>query len=174
MALLLLLAAGAVLLFADCPLRRAAKLLQTARNRVLRRRPPLTDLPDRLVAERDFVRRVLSSKWLEALLATCGRWRFDYGSLLIALVAVGARPAPSAVLLAFCIAQALSLVPVTPGGLGFVEAGLAGTLAVAGVPAGEALTATLAYRLASYWLPIPFGAAAYVLHSRRYPAQRTS
>ena len=71
-------------------------------------------------------------------------------------------------LLAFCTAQALSLVPFTPGGLGFVEAGLTGTLALAGVSAGPALVAVLAYRLAAYWLPIPIGAGAYVLHQRRY------
>ena len=167
-AIVALVGAGAVLLFTDRPLRRAGTVLQAVRNRVLRRRRPVTDLGDRLIAERDFIRRVFSAHWFRALAATCGRWGFDYLSLLIALVAVGARPAPSAVLLAFCVAQALSLVPLTPGGLGFVEAGLTGTLALAGVGAGEALTATLAYRLAAYWLPIPFGAGAYVLHSRRY------
>ena len=41
-------------------------------------------------------------------------------------------PRPALVLLAFCAAQMLSQVPATPGGLGFVEAGLAATLAAAG------------------------------------------
>jgi uncharacterized protein (TIRG00374 family) len=115
------------------------------------------------------IRAVLSSSWPEALLATAGRWAFDYGALLLALMAVGARPAPSAVLLAFCVAQALALVPLTPGGLGFVEAGLTGTLALAGVGAGDALVAVLAYRLAGYWLPLPVGAVAYVVHGRSFP-----
>jgi uncharacterized protein (TIRG00374 family) len=60
-------------------------------------------------------------------------------------------------------------VPFTPGGLGFVEAGLVGTLTLAGVPAAQALTATLLYRLAAYWLPIPAGGVAYLLFRRRYP-----
>jgi uncharacterized protein (TIRG00374 family) len=173
-ALVLLVAAGALLLFADAPLRRAGSVLQAARNRLRRRRPRLNDLPDRLLRERDFIRSVLEARWPEALVATAGRWAFDYLSLLLALVAVGARPAPSAVLLAFCTAQALSLVPFTPGGLGFVEAGLTGTLALAGVSAGDALVATLAYRLAAYWIPIPVGAGAYVLHRRRYGAVRVA
>jgi uncharacterized protein (TIRG00374 family) len=71
------------------------------------------------------------------------------------------------VLLAFCAAQVLAQVPVTPGGLGFVEAGLTATLALAGVSAGDAVLATLAYRLFSYWLPLPVGFGAYAIHRRR-------
>jgi uncharacterized protein (TIRG00374 family) len=169
-AAVLLVGAGALMLFTDRPLREFGRLLQTLHNRLpgLRRRPPLNGLPDRLLRERDFIRSVLRDRWLAALVATVGRWGFDYVSLLIALAAVGAHPAPIAVLIAFCAAQALSLIPVTPGGLGFVEAGLTGTLALAGVSADDALVATLAYRLANYWLPIPIGAGAYVIHRYRY------
>jgi hypothetical protein len=49
-----------------------------------------------------------------------------------------------------------------------VEAGLTGTLALAGVGAGAAVVATLAYRLVSFWLPIPAGAVAAIVHRRRY------
>jgi uncharacterized membrane protein YbhN (UPF0104 family) len=49
-----------------------------------------------------------------------------------------------------------------------VEAGLVGTLSLAGVPGAQALTATLLYRLAAYWLPIPAGGVAYLLFRRRY------
>jgi uncharacterized protein (TIRG00374 family) len=169
-ALVVLVAAGALLLFTDRPLHWAGGTLQRVRNALRRRQEPRTDLPDQLMREREFLRDVLKDRWLEALLATAGRWGFDYGSLLLALVAVGATPAPSAVLLAFCTAQVLSLVPFTPGGLGFVEAGLTGTLALAGVSPGDALVATLTYRLAAYWLPIPFGAGAYVIHRHQYGA----
>ena len=62
----------------------------------------------------------------------------------------------------------LSQIPLTPGGLGFVEAGLTGTLALAGVPGGAAVLVSLAYRLVSYWLPLPAGLAAWVMHRRRY------
>ena len=64
-------------------------------------------------------------------------------------------------------AQILSLIPATPGGLGFVEAGLVGLLALAGVDAGTAAVATLGYRLVSYWLPLPAGLVAYILARRR-------
>ena len=78
-----------------------------------------------------------------------GRWAFDYATLLAALAAVGSHPRPALVLLAFCAAQVLAQIPITPGGLGFVEAGLTATLALAGVTAGDAVLATLTYRLFS-------------------------
>ncbi|HET8526347.1 MAG TPA: YbhN family protein, partial [Actinomycetota bacterium] len=81
---------------------------------------------------------------------------------------VGSTPRPALVLLAFCAAQLLAQIPLTPGGLGFVEAGLTATLVLAGVSAGAAAIATLAYRLVSYWLPLPAGLLAYGLYRRRY------
>ena len=100
--------------------------------------------------------------------STSGRWAFDYASLLAALAAVGSHPRPSLVLLAFCGAQVLAQIPITPGGLGFVEAGLTAMLTLAGVGAGAAVLATFAYRLFSYWLPLPVGLAAFGWHARRY------
>ena len=102
------------------------------------------------------------------MLSAAGRWAFDYATLLAALAAVGSHPRPALVLLAFCAAQVLAQIPITPGGLGFVEAGLTATLALAGVKAGDAVLATLTYRLFSYWLPLPLGLAGATLHRRRY------
>ena len=65
------------------------------------------------------------------------------------------------VLLAYVVAMGLATVPITPGGLGVVEAGLTTLLVLAGVSADQAAVGTLLYRLASYWLPIPLGALAW-------------
>jgi uncharacterized protein (TIRG00374 family) len=70
------------------------------------------------------------------------------------------------VLLAFCVAQLLAQIPVTPGGLGFVEAGLTAMLTLVGVPAGAAVVATFAYRLFSYWLQLPLGLVGLALNVR--------
>jgi uncharacterized protein (TIRG00374 family) len=164
----LLFAAGAAAIVWDRPLLAVGRAAQGARNRVLRRRAPLTGLPRRLLRERDEVRDVLDRNWWQALLLATGRWLLDYLTLLAALTAVHAEPRPSTVLLAFCAAQFLGTLPLTPGGLGFVEAGLTGTLVLAGVPAGAAVVATLAYRLVSFWLPIPAGGVAALLHQRLY------
>jgi uncharacterized protein (TIRG00374 family) len=127
---------------------------------------PLRLLPDRLVRERDRILATLGPRWKRAVLAAVGRWGFDYATLLAALAAVGDHARPGLVLLAFCAAQLLAQIPVTPGGLGFVEAGLTATLALAGVGAAAAVLATFAYRLVSYWLPLPVGLGAFVVHRR--------
>jgi hypothetical protein len=161
-------AAGVVAAFFDRPLVAVGRAVQALRNRILSNRPPLTGLPERLLRERDEVKAVLGRRWWEALLFAAGRWVLDYLTLLAALTAIHAESRASAVLLAFCAAQFLGTLPLTPGGLGFVEAGLTGTLALAGVPAGEAVVATLAYRLVSFWLPIPAGGVAAIQHRRHY------
>jgi uncharacterized protein (TIRG00374 family) len=76
------------------------------------------------------------------------------------------------VLLAYTASMVLGMIPITPGGLGFVEAGLTGLLALAGVLPSQAALATLAYRLVSFWLPLPAGGVAAAMHRRRY-AHRT-
>ena len=165
-----LFAVGAVCVAFDAPLRFIGRTIQRVRNRLRRHSEPLTGLPKRLLRERDRILETFGPKWKRALAATVGRWFFDYATLLAALAAVGSRPRPALVLLAFCGAQILAQIPVTPGGLGFVEAGLTAMLKLAGVPAGAAVLATFAYRLFSYWLPLPLGAVAFVAHRRRYPA----
>jgi uncharacterized membrane protein YbhN (UPF0104 family) len=158
--------AGALLLARDGALVALANAIQSARNRILRRRAPLHGLADRLLAERDTILRAVGARWREALAASIARWLLDYGVLVTALAAVGAHPRASLVLLAYVGAQVLSQIPITPGGLGFVEAGLTGLLALAGVGGPEATLATLAYRLMSFWLPLPVGGVAAYLHQR--------
>jgi hypothetical protein len=164
----LMVGAGAACVIWDRPLIVAGRAAQAIHNRLRRRHTPVAGLPERLLRERDVVLRVLGRQWWEALLLAGGRWVLDYLTLIAALYAVGASPRASLVLLAFCAAQVLGTMPLTPGGLGFVEAGLTGTLALAGVGGGAAVVATLAYRLVSFWLPIPAGAVAAVIHRRRY------
>jgi uncharacterized protein (TIRG00374 family) len=164
----LMAAAGVALLAFHRPLELIGRAAQLVRNRLRRHAPPLRRLPARLASERDRLLSTLGPHWKRAVLATIGRWAFDYGTLLAALAAVGSTPRPALVLLAFCAAQVLAQVPVTPGGLGFVEAGLTATLALAGVGAGKAVIATFAYRLFAYWLQLPAGLLGFALHKRRY------
>jgi len=165
---ILMVGVGAACVLSDRPLELLGRAAQAIRNRVRPQREPLTGLPQRLREERDVILRVLGRQWWQALLLASGRWVLDYLTLIAALYALGAEPRASLVLLAFCAAQLLGTLPLTPGGLGFVEAGLTGTLALAGVGGGAAVVATLAYRLVSFWLPIPAGAVAAVIHRRRY------
>ena len=123
---------------------------------------------ERLLRQRDALAHAFGSRWPFALCGIVSRPAFDYLGLLCCLAAVGARPDPSLVVLAYSGSMLLALIPFTPGGLGFVEAGLTGLLTLAGTSAHQAVVATLAYRLITFWLPLPLGGIAYLLHRHRY------
>jgi len=158
---IVLCAVGAVLVLSDRAVAGIGSGIQWLHNRIFRHREPLHDFPKELRDERDMVRRSLGERWVSALLASVGKWTFDYFALLACLAAVGAQPDPGLVLLAYAAGAVLVMIPITPGGLGFVEAGLTGVLALAGVGTGDAVLATLGYRLVSFWLPLPAGLGAY-------------
>lgn len=153
----------------DRPLRLFGDLLEHLSRPILRRLHR-TGGPtaDGLVAQRDLMVAGLGARWKRALLAAVGNWLLDYFALVAALMAVGVRPRLSLVLLAYGASALLGMIPLTPGGLGFVEAGLTAMLMLSGVPSAEALLATLAYRIVSYWLPLPAGLVAHLLFRHRY------
>ncbi len=104
---------------------------------------------------------------LSALPASCCSPRL---APLGALRATGAHPQPSLALLAYAAASIVALIPLTPGGIGIVEASLASLLVLAGAPSSSAFVATLAYRLFAYWLPVLATDPAYLMFRRRYGA----
>jgi uncharacterized membrane protein YbhN (UPF0104 family) len=121
------------------------------------------------VRQRDIMVSTLGPRWRTALAAAVGNWGLDYLALVAAIYAVtGAKPKLSLILLAYGAAAVLSMIPITPGGLGFVELGLTAALVAAGIKPADALLATLAYRVVSYWLPLPAGLVASILFRRRY------
>jgi len=128
----LLIGAGAALFNTDAPLEWLGRTIQRALNATVRRRRPVTGLSRRLLSDRDFIRSTLDRGWRSALLAAVGNTGLDYLALLCALRAVGASPRPWLVVLAYAAAELAAQIPFTPGGLGFVEAGLVGTLTLAG------------------------------------------
>jgi uncharacterized protein (TIRG00374 family) len=170
----LIVAFGVVVLTSDRLLLFLGRVLQSILNRVPFRHSKTSDLANRLLAQRDVVRSDLGRNWWKAVLLIAGRVGLDYLSLLSALRATGARPNPALVLLAYAATAVIALVPITPGGLGIVEASLTGLLVLANVPGSSAVVATLAYRLGSYWLPIFGGGVCYLLFRRRYGPMRRS
>jgi uncharacterized membrane protein YbhN (UPF0104 family) len=56
----------------------------------------------------------------------------------------------------------LSLLPITPGGLGIVEGVLVPAAVAFGAPASTALLGVIGWRLLQYWLPIPLSLVAYL------------
>src|SRR5256885_17125662 len=64
------------------------------------------------------------------------------------------------------------MIPITPGGLGFVEAGLSGVLTVAGATEMQANLTVVTYRLAATWLPCVVAAVALMWLQRRHRERR--
>lgn len=90
-----------------------------------------------------------------------GNWLLDAASLWVFLAAFGSTVPIDSLLVSFCLASVLAVIPLTPGGLGVVEAVLTSTLVGFGVPAATAAVGVVTYRLAAFWLPIPLGALSY-------------
>jgi uncharacterized protein (TIRG00374 family) len=126
-------------------------------------RPSITadSMATLLTAQRARVAAAFQGRWWLAVFLAAANRMFDYAALVAALAAFGVHARPSEVLLAYVVAQALAIVPITPGGLGFVESGLTALLVVIGVPVDVSVIATLLYRLVSFWLPIPIGVLAW-------------
>jgi len=91
--------------------------------------------------------------------------------LLAAAFEVARTPVPWRGLLLACVAGQLGarLVPL-PGGLGGVEGGVLGALALTGTHPAAALTAVIVYRVAGYWAPGAAGAFTAALLTRRHVA----
>jgi uncharacterized protein (TIRG00374 family) len=157
---------GALALRGDRFLTAVGRAAQWTVNKLRRRSQPLQNLPKRLLDQRSAVVKAVGSDWWQALLAAAGKWVFDYLTLVFALAAVGARPDAALVLVAYSAISLLGQLPITPGGLGVVEAGLTGALALIGVNGGDAVLATLAYRLFNYWVYLPAGLVGLILHRR--------
>jgi uncharacterized protein (TIRG00374 family) len=155
-----IVALGLALLKWDRFVRGVAKVVGRAVH-VVRRRTDPADVAGAFVAERDQIAASFAGRWPLSLAGAAGNRMLDYSALVAALVAVGAEARPSLVLMAYVGALALAMIPITPGGLGFVETGLTTLLVLAGVSTDQAVVATLLYRLVSFWLPIPVGLVAW-------------
>jgi len=163
----ILLSGSSVLLISDKVVGGLGRLIDWVIERI-KHEAPEPPFATRLVLARNYVRASLAESWHKAVPAAFGNQLFDYGALLVSVYAIGASVDPALVLLAFVVASTLAMIPLTPGGLGFVEAGLTGMLTIAGLTPAEAVLSTLLYRLFSYWLPLPAGAIASYLFGRRH------
>lgn len=84
---------------------------------------------------------------------------FGFG-LYGAVAAFGTAPPPVGVLVVYLFAATVAAIAPTPGGLGAFETALVAGLTRISVEGGQAVAAALAFRLASFWLPLGVGAIA--------------
>lgn len=71
------------------------------------------------------------------------------------------------VFMGFMLTKALTSFPTSPGGLIVYESSMTFLYVTLGVPLSAAVTATLLYRVLSFWLPMPFGLFFYRRLSRQ-------
>jgi putative heme transporter len=148
-----------------------------------------------VAAVRRVVRRAGRPDWergavafrAQAITLLRGRWHWLTAStlvshlslflvLLLALRHVGVSGSEVSwveALAAFALVRLLSAFPVTPGGLGVVELGLAAALVLAGGEEAQVVAAVLVFRVLTFVLPIPIGALTWWFWRRSawYPSQ---
>ncbi|MGV9709379.1 lysylphosphatidylglycerol synthase transmembrane domain-containing protein [Gordonia sp. NPDC003424] len=117
------------------------KAEDTGRDRVL---STLEQLRAVQMRQRDLTVSFLWSMW---------NWVADVACLAFACWAVGAHPGIAGLMVAYAAGKAVgTALPLLPGGIGVVDAVLVPALTSAGMPAADAITAVLLYRLISYVL----------------------
>jgi uncharacterized protein (TIRG00374 family) len=89
-------------------------------------------------------------------------WLCSAAALWVFLAAFGYRAGVDGLIVAFALAYVLAAIPITPAGLGLVEATMIALLTFFGADRGTATLGVLTYRLVNFWLPIPLGALAYL------------
>jgi uncharacterized membrane protein YbhN (UPF0104 family) len=114
----------------------------------------------------------LGSRRGAAALAASGLSALAEAGLLAAAFEVAGTPVPWRGLLLACAAGQLGarLMPL-PRGLGGLEGGVLGALALTGTDPATALTAVIVYRVAGYWAPGAAGAVTAAVLTRRHPAR---
>ena len=146
---------------------RAGRALQPAvaiSCRVVRR-PMSFDIPGSLLGFRDRASALIAARGWQITAATAASNLTLWLVLLACLRGLGLSQAQvpwQTSLAAFAFVRLLTVLPVTPGGLGITELGLIGTLVAAtGHRASAQVTAAvLLYRAVTYLPPIPLGAIA--------------
>jgi len=113
-------------------------------------------------------RAVPARHWAAAIAFAAANWLLDLACLAAAAAACHLSVGYGELAAGYLAAQLARQLPITPGGLGLVETSLLAGLVTAGAGPANAAAAVLGYRLVSFWLLLPIGAAAY-LGLRRHP-----
>jgi putative heme transporter len=132
-------------------LSRRAKLNEDRSAEVLRQ---LGVRVEDLISDRVLLRKV--ARWAAL------QWCFDMASLWVFIRAFGETVDLDALVVAFGLANILAAIPITPGGLGIVEATYISTLVGFGIPRRIATLGTASYRIAQYFFPILLGGIMYL------------
>ena len=153
-----------VILRSESGARRVGTLLQKPANRLwrlVRRDPP--DVTTRLVEFHDQASALFAQRWPSLTATNTVAQLAPYAVLVAALAGLGAFPDPLSwieVFAAYSVALLLTSFPLTPGGLGTVDAALVLLLRQFGAPVSVAIAADLIWRLVWFLPQLLAGLAA--------------
>ncbi|NBT73394.1 MAG: TIGR00374 family protein, partial [Betaproteobacteria bacterium] len=103
---------------------------------------------------------LIEGLWLDRAMLTkvivyaTANWLIDAASLWVFMRAFGESLSPVTLIVSFGLANVLSVIPITPGGLGIVEGVYIPTIVGFGLDRSTATVGILTYRIAQFWLPI--------------------
>jgi uncharacterized protein (TIRG00374 family) len=144
---------------------RAERIVNALRRLV--RRPAREGLGQRVLEFRHQTVGLVREHW-RGLTAWMVLYKVSQGLLsLMAARAVGIEIGWLEILAVYTFGELLSTIPLTPGGVGFVEAGSAGLLVSFGAPNEAALAAVLLYRVFTYLFEIPLGGIGWITWATR-------
>jgi putative heme transporter len=128
---------------------------------------PLVDedqMPEVVGRLSDQLRELVADRRLaaQAIAWSGAYWLALAAALWLLLHAFGWTGHPISVLVAFGLVNVLAALPVTPRGLGVLEAVLIPMLVGFGAPGFVATLGVVGWRLLSFWAPIPLGTLSYV------------
>ena len=125
------------------------------------------DLTGKLLDFRSSVVDVMQARWVQVTLSTLLLQLTSWAILVLALRGLEAGTGTVTVtwneaLAAFSFARVASFIPITPGGLGTVDAALTALLSGYGAASSQALAADLVWRAATYVPQVLLGVLTFV------------
>lgn len=96
----------------------------------------------------------------------------DLGCLWAVLAAFDVHVSVGVLITAYAVVMVVSMLPITPGGLGVVEGSLAALLVARGSPDDVLAAGVIGYRLISYWLVVLVGLIALIVERVSYTRAR--
>jgi uncharacterized protein (TIRG00374 family) len=163
----------ALVLRSETNARKIGGLADGIVARVLRlvHRPRELHLGDALAQFRGSTVDVIRGRWALLTVSNIAMQLTSFAILFVALRAVQAgEPNPTTfaeTFTAFAVGRLASFIPVTPGGLGTVDAAITGILTGFGAQGSDALAADLVWRAATYVPQILIGVITFVVWRRR-------
>ncbi|SDT06573.1 lysylphosphatidylglycerol synthase transmembrane domain-containing protein [Actinoplanes derwentensis] len=146
---------AAVLAVAGWRFRRAAAKLLT-------RWAATTRLVNEIRRAVGAARAVRGREWAAVMAFAAGKWALDLACLMAVAATFEAQVGWVRLAGVYLTMQVIRQVPLTPGGIGLIEASLLAGLVAAGATTATAVVIVLAYRLITFWLTLPAGVAAHL------------